>query len=85
MKKLLLVCAATLMAATLLAEDAAARSGVRRPRIVIYAPPPYAPYYETERGAIYGYAPGNYRLGRNGVLYGPYPLNPNAPTADLRY
>jgi hypothetical protein len=81
MKRVLLVCIAALVTATFLAEDAAARNGVRRPRVVIYARPRYAP----EPGTIYGYAPGNYLLGRNGILYGPYPLNPYAPIADLRY
>jgi hypothetical protein len=81
MKQLLIVCIAALMTATFLAEDAAARSGVRKPRIVIYARPQYA----AERGAIYGYAPGYYRQGRNGVLYGPYPLNPNGPMEELCY
>ena len=54
----------------------------RRPRIVVHPRPPYP---EEEHGAIYGYAPGYYQLGRTGVLYGPYPLNPNAPIAELRY
>ena len=49
MKQLLIVCIAALMTATFLAEDAAARSGVRKPRIVIYARPQYA----AERGAIH--------------------------------
>jgi hypothetical protein len=53
-----------------------------RPRIVVYARPPYP---AEEHGAIYGYAPGSYLLGRAGVLYGPYPLNPDAPIAELRY
>lgn len=53
-----------------------------RPRIVVY---PSRPYPALEHGAIYGYAPGYYQVGQNGVLYGPYPLNPNAPAADLRY
>ena len=53
-----------------------------RPRIVVH---PRLPYPAEERGAIYGYAPGYYQLGRAGVLYGPYPLNPNAPVEDLRY
>jgi hypothetical protein len=53
-----------------------------RPRIVVHARPPYP---AEERGAIYGYAPGTYQLGQVGVLYGPYPLNPNAPIAELRY
>jgi hypothetical protein len=71
MKRLLIVCIAALTAAGSLAEDAAARA--RRPRVVITAP-----RYDSEPpGTIYGYAPGNYVLGRNGVLYGPYPLNRN--------
>ena len=53
-----------------------------RPRIVVHARPPYP---AEEHGAIYGYAPGSYLLGRAGVLYGPYPLNPDAPIAELRY
>jgi len=53
-----------------------------RPRIVVYPRQPYPP---EEHGAIYGYAPGSYLLGRAGVLYGPYPLNPDAPIAQLRY
>jgi hypothetical protein len=53
-----------------------------RPRIVVHPRPPYP---VEEPGAIYGYAPGYYQLGRAGVLYGPYPLNPNAPIAELRY
>jgi hypothetical protein len=53
-----------------------------RPRIVVH---PRRPYPAEEQGAIYGYAPGYYQLGRTGVLYGPYPLNPNAPIAELRY
>jgi hypothetical protein len=53
-----------------------------RPRIVVHARPPYP---AEEHGAIYGYAPGYYELGPAGVLYGPYPLNPNAPIAELRY
>jgi hypothetical protein len=72
MKRLLIVCIAGLMAASVLAEDAAARDGVRRQRIVIYPRDRYAP----EPGTIYGYAPGNYLLGWNGVLYGPYPRRP---------
>ena len=70
MKQLLIVSIAALTAAAVLLDDAAART--RRPRVVIRP----APLYDTEPGAIYGYAPGTYRLGANGVLYGPYPLNP---------
>jgi hypothetical protein len=81
MKQLLIVFIAALMTATVVAEDAAARGGVPRLRVVIYAKPRYAP----EPGTIYGYAPGLYIRGRNGVLYGPYPLNPNAPISELRY
>jgi hypothetical protein len=53
-----------------------------RPRIVVH---PRSPYPPEEHGAIYGYAPGSYLLGQAGVLYGPYPLNPDAPIAELRY
>src|SRR5262245_22095460 len=56
MKQLQMVCMASLVMATFLAEDVAARDGVRRPRIVIYAVPRYA----DEPGTIYGYAPGVY-------------------------
>ena len=69
MKRLLIVCIAALATAGSLAEDASAR--VRRPHVVITA----LPRYDTEPGAIYGYAPGNYVPGRNGMLYGPYPVN----------
>src|SRR5215468_4973188 len=79
MKQLPVVCMAALTMATFLAEDAAARNGVRRPRVTVYAMPRYA----EEPGTIYGYAPSIYWLGPNGVLYGPYPLNPGAPIADL--
>ena len=81
MKVLQIVCMAALITVTFLAEDAAARDGVRRPRIVIYATPRYA----EEPGAIYGYAPGLYWLGPSGVLYGPYPPSPWAPVARRRY
>ena len=81
MKHLLIVCMAVLVTTTFLAEDAAARDGVRRPRVVIYAVPRYA----AEPGTIYGYAPGVYWLGPSGVLYGPYPPYPRAPIAELRY
>lgn len=60
---------------------ATARRHPERPRIVVSR----RPYPPEEPGAIYGYAPGNYLVGWNGVLYGPYPLNPNAPIAQLRY
>jgi hypothetical protein len=70
MKPLLILCIAALTAAAVLPEDAAARRGVRRPRVVITAPPRYF----DEPGAIYGYAPGNYVPGPNGMLYGPYPI-----------
>jgi hypothetical protein len=82
MKQLLVLCVAALVTAACLAEDAAARGGVRRPRIVITARPWW---YRTEPGTIYGYAPGYYVPGRNGVLYGPYPLNPGAPIWELGY
>jgi len=60
---------------------ASARRHPERLRIVVSK----RPYPPEEPGAIYGYAPGNYLVGWNGVLYGPYPLNPNAPIARLRY
>jgi len=83
MKQILMVWIAALMTAILLSEDAAARDGFgARKRVVIYAEPRYP---AEERGAIYGYAPGYYRPGRAGVLYGPYPLNPSAPISELRY
>jgi len=83
MKQLLTICIATLMTAAFLADDAAARDGSgTRKRVVIYAERRYP---AEEHGAIYGYAPGYYRLGRIGVLYGPYPLNPSAPISELRY
>jgi hypothetical protein len=66
MKQLLMVLVAALMTAGLIATDAAART---RTRVVITA----RPLYDTEPGAIYGYAPGTYVAGRNGMLYGPYP------------
>jgi hypothetical protein len=78
MNKLLMISIAALATGTVLIEDAAARSRVRRPRIVVYA----EPRYDSERGAIYGYAPGVYRQGPNGVLYGPYPLGLNGPIAE---
>jgi hypothetical protein len=77
MKKLFMISVAALATATILVEDTAARSRVRRPRIVVYA----EPRYDSEPGAIYGYAPGYYRPGPNGMLYGPYPLGLNAPIA----
>jgi hypothetical protein len=70
MKSILFVCLAALTVAALLPEDADARRGVRRTRVVITAPP--RSYYDTEPGAIYGYAPGSYVAGPNGMLYGPY-------------
>ena len=73
MKPLLFVCIAALTAAALLPDDAAARNGVRRPRVVIVAP---RYRYFDEPGTIYGYAPGNYIPGPNGMLYGPYPVRP---------
>jgi hypothetical protein len=78
MKPLLILCLAALTVAALLPEDADARRGVRRPRVVIVAP---RPRYFTEPGAVYGYAPGNYVPGPNGMLYGPYPIRP--PVADF--
>jgi hypothetical protein len=89
MKQLLIAGIAALMTATFAAEPAAARVGfaarqriVIHPRIVIYPRPRYP---ALDHGTIYGYAPGYYQRGRNGVLYGPYPLNPDAPIAQLRY
>jgi hypothetical protein len=73
MKPLLIICIAGLAATALLPEDASARSGVRRPRVVIVAP---RYRYFDEPGTIYGYAPGNYIPGPNGMLYGPYPVRP---------
>jgi len=32
-------------------------------------------YPQEVNGAIYGYPPGIYRRGPNGILYGPYPLS----------
>jgi hypothetical protein len=81
MRQLVMASIAALTAVTVLAEAAAAREGVRRSRIVIY---PRLPYQE-EPGTIYGYAPGSYRVGPYGILYGPYPINPYAPVSALRY
>ena len=72
MKRLLILCIAGLITAAVVPEDASAQDGVRRSRIVIYPRPRYAP----EPGTIYGYAPGTYVLGWNGILYGPYPRRP---------
>jgi hypothetical protein len=69
MKRLLMLSIATLATVGLFAADAAARA---RTRVTVTARPPYAP----EPSTIYGYAPGNYVLGRNGMLYGPYPRKP---------
>ncbi|HML15257.1 MAG TPA: hypothetical protein VK456_18275 [Xanthobacteraceae bacterium] len=71
MKPLLIICIAALTAAALVPEQADARRGVRRPRVVITAP-----RYYTEPGTIYGYAPGSYVPGPNGMLYGPYRTGP---------
>jgi hypothetical protein len=81
MKPLLIICLAALTVAALLPEDADARRGVRRPRVVIVAPRPR--YYDTEPGAVYGYAPGNYVPGPYGMLYGPYPIRPYPPVVDF--
>src|SRR5262245_20129953 len=55
-----------------LSDDlSSARRRPARLRIVVR---PTAPYPLLEDGAIYGYPPGNYVLGANGVLYGPYPI-----------
>jgi hypothetical protein len=73
MKPLLFICIAALAATALLPDDASARNGVRRPRVVIVAP---RYRYFDEPGTIYGYAPGVYVPGPNGILYGPYPRRP---------
>ena len=39
----------------------------------------------TEPGAIYGYPPGNYIVGSNGILYGPYPMRRSRSVVDLGY
>jgi len=65
MKQLLIAAVAAATAMSVFAADAAART---RTRVVITAP-----RYDTEPGAIYGYAPGRYVAGANGMLYGPYP------------
>jgi hypothetical protein len=80
MKQLLLVCIAALVTTAFLPDDAAARD--TRRRVVIYAEPRVP---VVQNGAIYGYAPGAYRVGPTGLLFGPYPLNPNAPIYELRY
>ena len=72
-KPLLFACLAALAAPALLPDDASARHGVRRPRVVIVAP---RYRFFDEPGTIYGYAPGNYIPGPNGILYGPYPVRP---------
>jgi hypothetical protein len=69
MKPLLFLCVAALTAAALVPEDADARRGVRRPRVVITTP--RYRYFDAP-GVIYGYAPGSYIPGPNGMLYGPY-------------
>ena len=69
MKPRLIICAAALTVATLLPEPADAQRGVRRSRVVITAP---RYRYFDEPGVIYGYAPGVYVPGPNGMLYGPY-------------
>jgi hypothetical protein len=73
MKQLLAVFSVVAIAASLMpADDAAARDGVRRPRITVSRPPPHP----SERGTIYGFEPGNYVMGPTGILYGPYPPFP---------
>jgi hypothetical protein len=64
MQRLVTLGIAALMAAGVATEAAAAR----RPHVIIT---PYS-RYDTEPGAIYGYAPGVYVPGPNGMLYGPY-------------
>src|SRR5262249_41273098 len=39
--------------------------------------------WEDEPGAIYGYPPGNYIVGSNGILYGPYPIRRSRSVVDL--
>ncbi len=79
MTRLLLACIAVLTTAALLSQDAAAA----RRRVVI-TPRPY--YYSfDEPGAIYGYAPGVYREGPTGLLYGPYPPYPRPRVIELPY
>ena len=70
MKPFLMISVATLTLAALLPEPADAQRGVRRSRVVITAP--RYRYFSDEPGTIYGYAPGNYIPGPNGMLYGPY-------------
>jgi hypothetical protein len=70
MKRLIAMSGAALMLASVLPADPAdARDGVRRTRITVYA----RPSHPSERGTVYGYAPGNYLVGPTGLLYGPYP------------
>ena len=73
MKPLLIICIAALAAVALLPDDASARNGVRRSRVVIVAP---RYRFFDEPGAAYGYAPGSYIPGPYGIMYGPYPLRP---------
>jgi len=54
-----------------LSDDLSSARRRARLRIVVR---PTAPYPLVENGAIYGYPPGNYVLGANGILYGPYPI-----------
>jgi hypothetical protein len=70
MKPFLILCIAALATAALFPEDADARSGVRRSRVVITTP--RYRFFSDEPGTIYGYAPGTYVPGPNGMLYGPY-------------
>jgi hypothetical protein len=73
MGRLLALCGLAIIAASLWGvEDAAARDGLRRPRITVSRPL----VHPSERGTVYGYEPGNYVVGPTGVLYGPYPPFP---------
>ena len=59
MKRPVIICIAAVMASTVLLDDAAARQGARRPRIVITARPPF--YYGLGPGGFYGPGPARYR------------------------
>jgi len=72
MKRLFLLCIAAVTVATVLADDAAAREGVRRPRIVITArPPPF--YWGLGPGGYWGPGPSWYRENHPALFcwYGP--------------
>ena len=59
MKQLAIICIAMSITAAFLVHDAAARDGVRRPRIVIVARPLF--YYGLGPGGSYGPGPAWYR------------------------